>query len=446
MRTWIRDPIAVLAEGAARGLVVEGGQIVELVGAAGPASPCEGVFEASRYVIVPGLVNTHHHFYQTLTRAHPAAMNKALFPWLKALYPVWGAHLDRDNFRLAVRLALAELLLSGCTTACDHLFVFGLDMADAVDIEADEASALGMRIMLTRGAINLGARSGGIADERLMQGYDTVIADCERVLTKYHDRSPGAFRSVALAPCAPFNVTRQLMLDTAELAKKHNCRLHTHLGETRDENDYCLHHFGCRPLDYLEQVGWLSDRVWLAHGIHFQDDEVERLGRHQVGICHCPTSNMLLSSGACRTKELESAGAIVGLGVDGSASNDSGSMTGEARQAMLLQRVGLGPSAMTARQALELATIGGARVLGRDDIGSLAPGMAADIAAFDLRGIASAGALHDPVASLVFCAPAVAAWVVVNGRVVVREGRLETVDLRSVVERHNRLSARLVSG
>ena len=220
MRTWIRDPIAVLAEGAARGLVVEDGRIVELVGAAGPTSPCEAVFEAGRHVIIPGLVNTHHHFYQTLTRAHPAAINKALFPWLQALYPVWGAHLDRDNFRLAVRLALAELLLSGCTTACDHLFVFGPDMDDAVDIEADETSALGMRIMLTRGAINLGTNSGGIADERLMQDYDTVIADCERVLTKYHDRSAGAFRSVALAPCAPFNVTRQLMRDTADARRK----------------------------------------------------------------------------------------------------------------------------------------------------------------------------------------------------------------------------------
>jgi len=445
MRTWIRDPIAVLAEGAARGLVVEGGQIVELVGAAGPASPCEGVFEASRYVIVPGLVNTHHHFYQTLTRAHPAAMNKALFPWLKALYPVWGAHLDRDNFRLAVRLALAELLLSGCTTACDHLFVFGLDMADAVDIEADEASALGMRIMLTRGAINLGARSGGIADERLMQGYDTVIADCERVLTKYHDRSPGAFRSVALAPCAPFNVTRQLMLDTAELAKKHNCRLHTHLGETRDENDYCLHHFGCRPLDYLEQVGWLSDRVWLAHGIHFQDDEVERLGRHQVGICHCPTSNMLLSSGACRTKELESAGAIVGLGVDGSASNDSSNLMESVRHAFLLGRLIYGAEAVTHLDALRWATEGSALCIGRTDIGKIAAGYEADLAFFTLDDLRFSGA-GDPIAALVLCGAHHADRVMVGGAWRVVDGLPLGLDLQRLRHEHGAAARRFLAG
>jgi len=445
MRTWIRDPIAVLAEGAARGLVVEGDQIVELVGAAGPASPCEAVFEASRYVIVPGLVNTHHHFYQTLTRAHPAAMNKALFPWLKALYPVWGAHLDRDNFRLAVRLALAELLLSGCTTACDHLFVFGLDMADAVDIEADEASALGMRIMLTRGAINLGARSGGIADERLMQGYDTVIADCERVLTKYHDRSPGAFRSVALAPCAPFNVTRQLMLDTAELAKKHNCRLHTHLGETRDENDYCLHHFGCRPLDYLEQVGWLSDRVWLAHGIHFQDDEVERLGRHQVGICHCPTSNMLLSSGACRTKELESAGAIVGLGVDGSASNDSSNLMESVRHAFLLGRLIYGAEAVTHLDALRWATEGSALCIGRTDIGKIAAGYEADLAFFTLDDLRFSGA-GDPIAALVLCGAHHADRVMVGGAWRVVDGLPLGLDLQRLRHEHGAAARRFLAG
>jgi 8-oxoguanine deaminase len=286
MKTWIRDPIAMLAEGGKRGLVVEGGKIVELVGHDGPATPCDEVFDARRHVIIPGLVNAHHHFFQTLTRAHPKAINKNLFSWLHQLYPIWGAHLDRDCFRLAVRVALTELLISGCSTASDHLFVFRDDMADAADIEAEEASKLGMRMTLTRGAINLGSADGGIADEQLMQSYDAVIADCERVIAKYHDPNDGSFLRVALAPCAPFNVTRQLMIDTAALAEKHNCRLHTHLGETRDEDDYCLHHYGCRPLDYLEQVDWLSERVWLAHGIHFDDAEIARLAKHGMGICH----------------------------------------------------------------------------------------------------------------------------------------------------------------
>src|SRR6266567_3016511 len=312
MRIWIRDPIAMLAEGGARGLVVEAGKIVELVGRNGPGLPCDEIFDARRHVILPGLINTHHHFFQTLTRAHPKAINKALFPWLKQLYPLWGDHLDRERFRLAVRVALTELLISGCTTASDHLFVFPADMADAVDIEAEEAAKLGMRITLTRGAVNVDTASGGIADERLMQDYDAIIADCERVLLKYHDLSEGSFRQVALAPCAPFNVTRQLMVDTAALAEKHNCRLHTHLAETHDEDNYCLHHYGCRPLDYLEQVGWLNERVWLAHGVHFNDTEITRLGKHGMGICHCPTSNMILSSGICRSRELEAAGVNVG--------------------------------------------------------------------------------------------------------------------------------------
>jgi 8-oxoguanine deaminase len=339
MRTWIRDPLAILAPNAPRGLVVEEDLIVELVDTAGPKSPCDATFDASRHVIIPGLINTHHHFFQTLTRAHPAAINKPLFPWLQALYPIWGAKLDRDNFRLGVRLALTELLMSGCTTASDHLYAFTHDMADAVDIEVEEASQLGIRIAIARGAINMRSPGDLLADERLMQDHDVVIADCERVLAKYHNPALGSACTVALAPCAPFNVTRELMADTAQLAAQYNCRLHTHLGETIDENEYCLHHYGCRPLDYIEQLGWLTDRVWVAHGIHFSDDEVDRLGRHRVGVCHCPTSNTVLASGICRTKELEAAGAIVGLGVDGSASNDSSNMMEAVRHAMMIGRL-----------------------------------------------------------------------------------------------------------
>jgi 8-oxoguanine deaminase len=445
MRTWLRDPVAVLADNASRGLVVEGRRIVELVGPSGPSAPCDVVFEARRYVVIPGLINTHHHFYQTLTRAHPQAINKELFPWLQALYPVWGAHLNRDNFRLAVRLALTELLLSGCTTAADHLFVFPEDMSDAVDIEAEEAASLGMRIVLTRGAINLGSSNGGIADERLMQDDDTVLADCERVIAKYHDRSVGALRTVALAPCAPFNVTRQLMLDTAAMAERHDCRLHTHLGETLDEDGYCLHHFGCRPLDYLEELGWLNDRVWLAHGIHFNDHEVNRLGRRRVGICHCPTSNMVLASGKCRTKDLEAAGAIVGLGVDGSASNDSSNLMESVRHALMIGRLAYGAAAVTHLDALRWATEGSAQCIGRSDIGRIAVGCEADLALFTLDDLRFSGA-GDPLAALVLCGARHADRVMVAGGWKVVDGQPVGVDVAQLRHEHGAAARRFLHG
>jgi 8-oxoguanine deaminase len=435
MKTWIRDPIAVLAEGAGRGVVVDGSRIIEIVGAAGPVSAYDTTFDASRYVIVPGLINTHHHFFQTLTRAHPAAINKELFPWLKALYPIWGANLDRDNFRLGVRLALTELLMSGCTTASDHLYAFGRDMEDAVDIEVEEATALGMRITVARGAINWSPKAGGLVDERLMQDHDVIIADCERVLAKYHDRSPGAFRSVALAPCAPFNVTKQLMIDSAALAAQHGCRLHTHLGETEDESEYCQHHFGCRPLDYLEEVGWLNDRVWLAHGIHFSDDEVGRLGHHRVGICHCPTSNMVLASGMCRTKELEAAGAIVGLGVDGSASNDNSNLMEGVRHAMMLGRLRYDAATVTHLDALRWATEGSAQCIGRNDIGRIAVGCEADLALFTLDDLRFSGA-GDPIAALVLCGAHHADRVMVGGAWRVLDGQPVGVDVQRLRHEH----------
>jgi 8-oxoguanine deaminase len=444
MRTWIRDPIAVLAEGAERGLIIDGPRIVELVGRAGPVSPYGSTFDASRHVIIPGLINTHHHFYQTLTRAHPSAINKELFPWLQALYPLWAAHLDRDNFRLGVCVALTELLMSGCTTACDHLFVFAHGIDDAVDIEADEASALGMRMTLTRGAINVGPRDGGLADERLIQPYDVVIADCERVLAKYHDRAEGSFRQVALAPCAPFNVTRELMTDTAALAAQYDCRLHTHLGETRDEDAYCLHHFGCRPLDYLEQVGWLNDRVWLAHGIHFSDVEVERLGQHRVGVCHCPTSNMVLASGACRTKDLEAAGAIVGLGVDGSASNDNSNLMEGVRHALMLNRLTYGAAAVTHLDALRWATEGSAQCLGRSDIGRIAVGSQADLALFTLDELRFSGA-GDPIAALVLCGAHRADRVMIGGEWRVVDGSPLGLDLERLRYEHGEAARRFIS-
>jgi 8-oxoguanine deaminase len=445
MRTWIRDPIAVLAEGAPRGVIVEGSRIMELVGSAGPTSSYDSTFDAGRHVIIPGLINTHHHFFQTLTRAHPAAINKELFPWLKALYPVWGSHLSGRNFRLGVRLALTELLMSGCTTASDHLYAFGRDMEDAVDIEVEEAAALGMRIAVARGAINLSPREGGLVDERLMQDHDTIIADCERVLAKYHDPSPGAFRTVALAPCAPFNVTKQLLIDTAALAAQHGCRLHTHLGETQDENAYCQHYFGCRPLDYLEQVGWLTDQVWLAHGIHFSDHEVQRLGRHRVGICHCPTSNMVLASGLCRTKELEAAGAIVGLGVDGSASNDNSNLIEGVRHAVMLGRLRYDAAAVTHLDALRWATEGSAQCLGRQDIGRIAVGGEADLAFFTLDDLRFSG-VGDPIAGLVLCGAYRVDRVMIGGAWRVVDGEPLGVDLARLRHEHGAAAREFLAG
>jgi 8-oxoguanine deaminase len=344
-----------------------------------------------------------------------------------------------------VRVALTELLMSGCSTASDHLFVFPNDMADAVDIEAEEASKLGMRMTLTRGAINLGFADGGIADPRLMQDYDAVIADCERVLAKYHDRSDGAFLRVALAPCAPFNVTRQLMIDTAELAEKHHCLLHTHLGETRDENEYCLHHHGCRPLDYLEQVGWLNERVWLAHGIHFNDEEIARLGKHRMGVCHCPTSNMMLSSGACRTRDLEAAGVTVGLGVDGSASNDSSNLMETVRHAFLLGRLTYDATDVTHLDALRWATEGSAKCLGRRDIGKIEVGRQADLAFFTLDDLRFSGA-GDPIAALVLCGAHRADRVMIAGQWRVTDGVPVGMDLAKLRHEHGRAALAFLSG
>ncbi|MBY5972451.1 8-oxoguanine deaminase [Ferrimonas balearica] len=444
MRLWIRNPLAIMAEGAGGGLVVEDGRIVELVAAGKqPAQPVDEVQDASAHVVIPGLVNTHHHFFQTLTRAHPQAINKELFPWLKTLYPLWGAHLNRDTFRLGVRLALVELLMSGCTTASDHLFVFADDMADAVDIEAEEARALGMRIGLTRGALNMGTKSGGIADERLIQDYDTMLADCERVLGRYHDRSEGSMSTVALAPCAPFNVTRDMMVDTAEMAEKHDCRLHTHLGETHDEDEFCLAKYGMRPLDYLEDTGWMSSRVWLAHGIHFNDEEIARIGKCGMGVCHCPTSNMVLASGQCRTKELEAAGAVIGLGVDGSASNDNSNLMESVRHALMLGRLTYGSAAVTHLDALGWATEGSAKLLGRDDIGEIAPGKQADLAMYTLDELRFSGA-GDPLAALVLCGAHRADRVMVAGQWRVVDGLPLGVDLDALRRDHGAAAARFL--
>jgi 8-oxoguanine deaminase len=422
MRVWIKDPLAILAEGAEGGIVIHHGRIVEIIPRGGrPAGDIDQIYDASGHVVIPGLINTHHHFFQTLTRAHPAAINKELFPWLKALYPIWGRHVTPEAFRLATRLALTELLMSGCTCASDHQYLYPRGLDEAMDIQAEEAARLGMRMTLTRGSMNLSEKDGGLPPDDVVQDEDTILADCERVLSRYHDASDGAMLQVALAPCAPFTVTKRLMVDTVGLAERFNCRLHTHLGETRDENEYCLSHFGCRPVDYLEECGWLTERVWLAHGIHFNDEEIARLGRHHVGICHCPTSNMTLASGQCRTRELEAAGSPIGLGVDGSASNDNSNLMEGVRHALMVNRLTYDAASITHLDVLRWASEGSARCLGRHDIGTIDIGRQADLAFFKLDELRFSGA-GDPLAALVLCGAHRADRVMIGGQWQVEHG------------------------
>ena len=436
MRLWIKDPLAILAEDGGGGLVVENGGIVEVVSSGRkPSGIVDETFDASRHVVIPGLINTHHHFFQTLTRAHPAAINKELFPWLKALYPIWARSVNPDTFRHATRLALTELLMSGCTCASDHHYLYPAGLEEAMDIQAEEAARVGIRMTLTRGSMNLSVKDGGLPPDTVVQDEDTILADCERVLGRYHDAGEGAMLRVALAPCAPFTVTKRLMVDSAGLAERYDCRLHTHLGETRDENEYCLEHFACRPVDYLEECGWMTERVWLAHGIHFNDDEVRRLGRHRVGICHCPTSNMTLASGQCRTKELEAAGSPIGLGVDGSASNDNSNLMESVRHALMLNRPTYDAASVTHFDAFRWATQGSALCLGRDDIGQIAAGRQADLAFFTLDELRFSGA-GDPLAALVLCGAHSADRVMIKGGWRVVDGLPVGIDVEKLRRDH----------
>jgi 8-oxoguanine deaminase len=441
-RLWIRNPLAILAAGAEGGIVVEGTRIVEHVAAgARPAAPVDETFDASRHVVIPGLINTHHHAFQTLTRAHPIAINKPLFPWLKALYTIWG-RITPEAFRLATRVAYTELLLSGCTTAGDHHYLFPKGLEDSVDVQVDEARALGIRAFVTRGSMSLSDREGGLPPQALTQDDDTILSDSERVLNLFHDPAPGAMVQIGLAPCSPFAVTQRLMRESADLAARHGCRLHTHLGETLDEDDYCQSMFQCRPVEYLEEVGWLNDRVWLAHGIHFNDAEVARLGKAGVGVCHCPTSNMTLASGRCRTCELEAAGSPVGLGVDGSASNDSSNLMEGVRHALMINRLTYGAEAVTHLDALRWATEGSAACLGRGDIGRLEPGREADLALFTLDELRFSGA-HDPLAALVLCGAHRADRVMVAGTWRVIDGQPVGIETGRLREDHSRIARHL---
>ena len=447
-RLWLKNPLAILAGTAAGpsdgksakgGLVVSGGKIVELVGSGDKPQNISQTVDCSKLVLIPGLINTHHHFYQTLTRANPDAINKELFDWLKALYPIWGRALNPDSFRLATRLALTELLLSGCTTVSDHHYVFPGGLGNAMDIQVEEAERLGMPITLNRGSMDLSQKDGGLPPDSVVQSTDVILRDCERVIKTYHNPSEGSFVQVALAPCSPFSVTTELMKQTAELAKSCNCRLHTHLGETHDEDAYCIEKFQCRPVDYLEENGWMNERTWLAHGIHFNDDEIRRLGAAKVGVCHCPTSNMVLASGMCHTKQLEAAGSPVGLGVDGSASNDSSNLMEGVRHALMINRLQYGSAGITHFDVLRWATAGSAACLGRKDVGRLDVGMQADIAFYKLDELRFSGA-GDPLAALVLCGAHRVDKVMIGGKWQVEEGLPLGLDISKLRAEHGAIA------
>ena len=437
---WLRNPLAILAD-APGGLVVHDGRIIELLPIGGLPSTPATVFDASRHVIIPGLINTHHHFYQTLTRAFPPALDRTLFPWLQALYPVW-ARLTPPALEAAVTVALAELLLSGCTTTTDHHYVFPAGLENAIDIEAAAASQLGIRAVLTRGSMDLSERNGGLPPDSVVQDADTILADSERLVARYHDPRPHAALQIALAPCSPFSVTTGLMRATAEFAARAGVRLHTHLAETADEAAFCQTRFGCSPLDYLDDCGWLRPGTWLAHGIHFSPNEIARLAAGRVGVTHCPCSNQVLASGTCPACSMERAGVAVGLGVDGSASNDASNMMQEVRAAFLLQRQANGIEAVSHLDALRWATEGSAACIGRPELGRIAPGVAADLALFRLDELRFSGA-GDPLAALVLCGAHRADRVMVAGRWVVVDGTIPGLDIPALMARHGHEAAAL---
>ena len=428
-----------------------------LVEAIGPsdALPREAdeVIDARGHLVVPGLVNTHHHMYQSLTRAIPGVQDAELFSWLRGLYPIW-AGLTPEMVQVSTQLAMAELLLSGCTTSSDHLYIYpnGVRLDDSIEA----AQAIGMRFVATRGSMSVGASQGGLPPDSVVEREDAILKDTQRLIEAWHDKSHGAMVNVAVAPCSPFSVSRDLMRESATLARAFGVRLHTHLAENDHDIAYSREKFNCTPAEYAQDLGWLGDDVWHAHCVKLDEAGIGLFARTRTGVAHCPCSNMRLASGIAPVRRMLDAGVPVELGVDGSASNDGAHMVNEARQALLLARVGRalepfgcdhGPSEMTARSALEIATRGGAQVLGRADIGHLAPGMCADLAMFDLRTLGFAGgAVHDPVASLLLCASPQAAFTVVNGRVVVRDGQLATLELGPLVERHNGLALQLAQG
>ena len=418
-------------------VLVRGGVIVAT--GQGLSAPDAEVVEAHGCVVTPGLVNTHHHLYQTLTRAVPGGQDALLFGWLRTLYPIW-AGFGPEEMRVSALAGLAELALSGCTLTSDHLYLFpnGARLDDTIEA----AREIGLRFHPTRGAMSIGESAGGLPPDSLVEMEATILKDMERVVDAFHDPSDGAMVRVGLAPCSPFSVSRELMRDTALLAREKGVMLHTHLAENDEDVAYSQAQFGCRPGQYAEELGWTGDDVWHAHCVKLDAGEIDLFARTRTGVAHCPCSNCRLGSGIAPVRAMRDAGVKVGLGVDGSASNDAGNLAAEARQALLLQRVANGADAMSAREALEIATLGGARVLGRTDCGTLETGKRADIAIWDVSGIEAAGA-WDPVAALVLCGPQRVRDLFVEGRRVVSDGRIATLDLPRVIELQNRLASRL---
>ncbi|PBQ01394.1 8-oxoguanine deaminase [Pseudomonas congelans] len=448
IRIWLKNPLAVFTANdldARGGLVIEGGVINEVLAAGQlPSTPCTQTFDAREHVLLPGLINTHHHFYQTLTRAWAPVVNQPLFPWLKTLYPVW-ARLTPEKLAVASKVALAELLLSGCTTAADHHYLFPDGLEHAIDVQVQSVRELGMRAMLTRGSMSLGEANGGLPPQQTVQQGEVILADSQRLIETYHQRGDGAQIQIALAPCSPFSVTPQIMAESAAMAEKLDVRLHTHLAETLDEEDFCLQRFGLRTVDYLDSVGWLGPRTWLAHGIHFNADEIARLGAAGTGVCHCPSSNMRLASGICPTLDLLAAGAPLGLGVDGSASNDASNMILETRQALYLQRLRYGAEKITPQLVLGWATKGSAQLLGRTDLGELAVGKQADLALFKLDELRFSGS-HDPLSALLLCGADRADRVMIAGQWRVIDGQVEGLDIKQLIADHRQAARELIQG
>ena len=423
------------------GLYIEDNRIVAVGPTATLPATADEIIDLRGHIVLPGLINTHHHMYQSLTRAVPAAQDVELFGWLETLYPIW-ARLTPEMIRVSALTAMAELILSGCTTSSDHLYLYpnGARLDDTIE----SAARIGLRFHASRGSMSVGRSAGGLPPDSLVENEASILRDTQRLIETHHDASRYAMQRIVVAPCSPFSVSRDLMRESAALARTHGVSLHTHLAENANDVAYSREIFNRTPAEYAEELGWVGRDVWHAHCVQLDDHGIDLFARTGTGVAYCPCSNMRLASGIAPICKMTKRGVSVGLGVDGSASNDSAHLLGEARQAMLLQRVGFGPAAMTARDALTLATRGGAAVLNRDDIGVLAPGMAADFIAFDLANPNFAGALHDPVAALVFCTPAQVALSVINGRVVARDGQLTTVDLPVIIEHHNQLAATLL--
>jgi len=435
------------------GLFIRDGLIEQVEPTAQLPQTADEVLDLTGHIVLPGLINTHHHFYQTLTRVVPVAQNANLFNWLVTLYPIW-ARMTPEHIRISTQTALSELALSGCTTASDHLYLF--PNGSKLDDEIEAAWSIGLRLHASRGSMSLGQSKGGLPPDSVVDSEETILLDSERLIKTYHDPAPGSMVQIVLAPCSPFSVTGDLMRESAALARRYGVQLHTHLAETQDEEEFCLAKFGYRPVAYMQSVDWVGDDVWFAHSVHVNSEEIQVYAREHCGVAHCPNSNMRLASGIAPIEEFLKAGVSVGIGVDGSASNDGSHLLAEARQAMLLARLNAGlkgaslsstgSEIFSVRQALELATRGGAAVLGRTDIGSLEAGKCADFIAFNLNRLDYAGGLHDPVAALLLCQSRGVDYNYVHGRPVVRDGVLLGIDLDEHVRIHNEAAAKLMEG